>query len=161
MGSFAPWISAGAVCSPHTLYTKRNINNLEQVQRGATRFVLARDYSEYLSKLNLSPLKYRREINDLVFFFKYLENIYKLNLFDYVSFRCCTKPLRKIDHLTLNVPFSRTDFFKNSFSVRICRLWNEFPLSIRRSNTLSNFCKNLMVFYYDKFNVSQIVFSML
>ena len=26
--------------------------------------------------------------------------------------------------------FSRTDVFKNSFFVRICRLWNELPLSI-------------------------------
>ena len=49
-----------------------------------------REYSEYerLSKLNLLPLKYRREINDLVFFFKCLKNI-KLNIFDYVSFRSC------------------------------------------------------------------------
>ena len=52
------------VWSPHT---KRNINNLEQVQRRATRFILGRDYSENerLSKLNLLPLKSRREINDL------------------------------------------------------------------------------------------------
>ena len=93
-------------CSPHT---KRNINNLEQVQRRATRFVLARDYFEYehLSKLNLLALKYPREINDLVFFLKCLKHIYKLNLFDYVSFRSCTKPLRNIDHLTLNVPFQQ------------------------------------------------------
>ena len=43
---YASW-----VWSPHT---KRNINNLEQVQRRATRFILGRDYSEYerLSKLN-------------------------------------------------------------------------------------------------------------
>ena len=82
------------VWSPHT---KRNINNLEQVQRRATRFILGRDYSEYerLSTLNLLPLKYRREIKDLVFFVKCLKNL-KLNIFDYVSFRFCTKPLRNI-----------------------------------------------------------------
>ena len=28
-------------------HTKRNINNLEQVERRATRFILGRDYSEY------------------------------------------------------------------------------------------------------------------
>lgn len=96
------------VWSPHT---KRNINNLEQVQHRATSFILGRDYSEYerLSKLNLLPLKYRREINDLVFFFKCFKNISKLNILDYVSFRSCTKPLRNVDHLTLDVPFSRTD----------------------------------------------------
>ena len=59
---------ASVVWSPHT---KRNINNLEQVQRRATRFILGRDYSEHegLRKLNSLPLKYRREINDLVYFF--------------------------------------------------------------------------------------------
>ena len=35
---------ASVVWSPHT---KRNINNLEQVQRRATRFILGRDCSEY------------------------------------------------------------------------------------------------------------------
>ena len=143
---------ASVVWSPHT---KRNINNLEQVQRRATRFILGRDYSENerLSKLNLLPLQYRREINDLVIFFKCFKNIFKLNIFNYVSFRSCIKPLRNVDHLTLDVPFSRTDVFKNSFFIRICRLWNELPLSIRESTSLSIFRKNLLAFYYDKFNV--------
>ena len=141
---------ASVVWSPHT---KRNINNLEQVQRRATRFILGRDYSEHerLSKLNLLPLQYRREINDLVYLFKCFKNIYKLNIFDYVSCRSCIKPLRNVDHLTLDVPFSRTDVFKNSFFVRICRLWNKLPLSIRESNTVSIFRKNLMAFYHDDF----------
>ena len=104
---------ASVVWSPHT---KRNINNIEQVQPRATRFILGRDYSEYehLSKLNLLPLKYRREIDDLVFFFKCLKNICKLNILDYASFRSCTKLLRNVDHLTLNVPLSRTEVFKNN-----------------------------------------------
>ena len=51
--------------------------------------------------------------------------------------------LRNVDHLTLDVSFSRTDVFKNSFFVLICRLWNELTLSIRESNTLSIFRKNL------------------
>ena len=133
-GKKMPVRLCSVVWSPHT---KRNINNLEQVQRRATRFILGRDYSEYerLSKLNLLPLKYRREINDLVFFFKCLKNICKLNILDYVSFRSCTKPLRDVDHLTLDVPFSRTDVFKNSFFVRICHLGNDLPLGIRESNT--------------------------
>ena len=147
------------VWSPHT---KRNINNLEQVQRRPTRFILGRDFSEYkrLSKLNLLPLKYRREINHLVFFFKCLKNICKLNILDYVSFRSCTKPLRNVDHLTLDVPFSRTDVFKNSFFVRICHLWNDLPLGTRESNSLSIFRKNLIAFYYDKFHVDFFNFTL-
>ena len=151
---------ASMVWSPHT---KQNINNLEQVQHRATRFILSRDYSKHerLSKLNLLPLQYRREINDLFYFFKCFKNIYKLNIFNYVSFRSCIKLLRNVDHLTLDVPLSRTDVFKNSFFVQICRLWNELPLSRRESNTLSIFHKNLMASYHDKFKVDFKFYSVL
>ena len=73
----------------HLIPNETLINNLVQVQRRATRFILGRDYSEHerLSKLNLLPLQYRRELNDLVNFFMCFKNIYKLNIFDYVSFR--------------------------------------------------------------------------
>ena len=67
-----------------------------------------------------------------------------------IAFRSCNKPLRKIDQYTLDILFIRTDVFKHFF-VRICRLWNELPLSIRESNTLLAFRKKLMAFYYDKF----------
>ena len=50
------------------------------------------------------------------FLFKCLKNIYKLNIFDYVSFRSCTRPLRNVDHLTLDVPFSRTGVFCSDLS---------------------------------------------
>lgn len=49
-----------------------------------------------------------------------------LNIMDYVSFRTCIKPLRNVDYLTLDVPFSWTETFKNSFIIRICRLWNDY-----------------------------------
>ena len=89
-------------------------------------FILGREYSEHerLSKLNLLPLQYRREIHDLVFFLKCFENMYNLDILDFVSSRTCNKPLRKIDYLTLNVPFSRTETFKNSYFIRVCRSWN-------------------------------------
>ena len=63
-----------------------------------------------------------------------------------------------VDHLTLDVSFSRNDIFKNSLFVRICHLWNTLSLSIRESNTLLIFRKNLMAFYHDKFNVDFLNF---
>ena len=100
------------------------------------------------------PRKTSSLLHPVKVFLKCLRNIHMSNIFDYVSFRSFTKPLRNVDHLTLDVPFSRTDVFKNSCFVRICRLWNEFPLSIRKSNTLSIFRKNLMASFYDKFDVN-------
>lgn len=83
------------------------------------RFILGKDYSERerLSKLNLLPLQYRREINDRVFFFKCYMDMCNLNIMEYVSFRTCIKPLRNVDHLSLDVPFSWTETFKNSFFI--------------------------------------------
>ena len=49
---------------------------------------IRRDYSEYerLNKLNLLPLKYCREINDLVFFFKCLKGPYSASaIFDAIK----------------------------------------------------------------------------
>ena len=54
MGSHLEY--ASVVWSP---YTKRNITNLEQIERRATRVILGEEYTEYerLSKLNLLPLQ--------------------------------------------------------------------------------------------------------
>lgn len=68
-----------------------------------------------------------------------------LDIFDYVSFRSCGKSLRNVDHLTLNIPFSRTESFRNSYFVRICRLWNDLPLVIRESDTSAIFRNKLLV----------------
>ena len=92
---------ASVVWSP---YTKINIVKLGQIQRRATRLIIGRDFSEHecLEKLNLLPLQYRREVNDLLFFFKCFKNQYILNIFNYVSFRSCEKSIRNVDHLTLD-----------------------------------------------------------
>ena len=72
---------ASIVWSPHT---KRNIIKLDQIQRRATRFTLGKDISENerLRKLNLLSLCYRKEICDLVFFFKCFKNFYSLNILE-------------------------------------------------------------------------------
>ena len=70
--------------------------------------------------------------------------MYNLDILDCVSFRSCNKPLRNVDqYLTLDVPFSETETFKNSFLIRVRRSMNELPLNIRGSNTLSVFRKKL------------------
>ena len=135
-----------------TIWNRSNVGLRDSFLVGIIRSTSA------LVNINLLPLQYHREINDVVYFFKCFKNVYKLNIFDYVLFRSCIKPLRNLDNLTLDVPFSRTDVFKNSFFVRICRLWNELLLSIRELNTLSVFCENLMAFYHDKFNVDVFKF---
>ena len=54
--SYELFLYACVVWSP---YTKRNITNLEQIERRATRIIFGEEYTEYerLSKLNLLPLQ--------------------------------------------------------------------------------------------------------
>ena len=141
---------ASVVWSPHT---KKNILALELVQRRATKFIVRRDlsYHERLRRLHLIPLMYRREISDLVFLFKCIKGTCDVDVFSYVSFRSSSRPLRNIDHLTLQVPFSRTKSFKNSYFICVIRLWNNLPLRIRELETLSLFRNNLIKYYYQKF----------
>ena len=80
------------------------------------------------------------------------KNIRDLDIFVYESLRSCDKPLRNIDYLTVDVPFSRTETLKNSFFTRVCRAWNKLSLSIRESNTLPLFRKKLFINFYNKFS---------
>ena len=61
-------------------------------------------------------------------FFKCYMKMCNLNIMDYVSFRTCVKPLRKVDHLTLDVPFSTTE--THYLIIRICRLWNDLQITV-------------------------------
>lgn len=139
-------------CPVWSPYTKRNIRALEQVQRKATRFIVGKDlnYNERLLKLELLPLIHRREILDLIFFYKCFKGICELDISQYVSFRINTRNLRSIDNLTLSVHFSRTEAFKNSYFIRICRLWNGLPLNVRESESLAIFRRKLYLLYNGK-----------
>ena len=64
------------------LWSPQNVNTvvrMESIQRAATRSILNYgdlDYRHRCEKLNILPLSYRREIADLVLFYKFI-NVYK------------------------------------------------------------------------------------
>ena len=100
---------------------------LERVQRRATRWILqTRDlsYKDRLKMLNLLPLSYDREMQDLTYFFKLLNGFYDLDISNFVSFvthnrtRNCKNP-----SLVLKVPSCKTSSL-HSFFNRIVPLWN-------------------------------------
>lgn len=118
--SYVAWVRslleyASVLWSP---CTRRNISSLEKVQRSATRFILGQDYSEYerISKLNIRPLQYRREKRP------HLSLEVPKDISKYISFCSCCKALRNVDHVTLAIPFSKTEAFKNSYSVYLKRV---------------------------------------
>ena len=94
----------------------------------------------------------RREIADLVFCFKAINGQVQIpsDLFAwFVTGRC----LRTTDDLKLAVPFARTDVFKHSYFVRITRLWNSLPYTVRSLESLPSFRRELFKLYYDRFHI--------
>ena len=102
--------------------SKRNLQLLEGVQRRATNYILCypdQDYDGHLTKLDLSPLSYRREINDLCFFFRGKLELYELHLNHFVVFNytLLDRPNTKSsdDPLLLVPQFCKTESHKASF----------------------------------------------
>ena len=140
---------ASPVWSP---YKRRNINKIEKVQRRASRLILGHevDYKSRLEKLHLLPLYMRREITDLVFLFKIIHELVDIPG-GFLSWKNTGRSLRNSDDMTLTVPFARTDVFKHSYFVRVTRLWNLLPYTLRSIQHLSYFKKQLTLYYFKLF----------
>ena len=110
---------ATQVWSPTLPNNKTNLENLERVQRRATKWIPKKGgmpYKEWLLSLNLLPLAYDREIKDLTFFYKALHGLYDLDMLNFVSFvshnrtRNCNNP-----SLLPKIPSCKTNIFKSPY----------------------------------------------
>ena len=134
-----------------------NINKLERVQRSATRYILNypdSDYRDRLIKLNLLPLAYRREVLDVTFFYKILNNLYHLNVKDFISFTYSNERLTRSsnDPVYLCTQMCKTESGKKLFFNRIVNIWNSIPYNIRNSDTISIFKSQINTFYKSLFH---------
>ena len=128
-------------------------------------WALGKGYPEHerLSKLNLLPFNivvfffkcFKNMYNIVVFFFKCFKNMYNLDILDFVSFCSCNKPLRNVDYLTLDVPFSRTEHFSSG---SVAHGMN-YLLALGRLTPCQSFARNcliiftissVLIFYRDK-----------
>ncbi len=94
------------------------------------------------AKLNWIPFKNRLKLNTVKYIFKMTKGMTS----DYS--KCFFKFITRInkrtnqDHLMLKLPAIKCNFLANSIFYMGAKVWNEFPLDIRSSNTLSNFLSN-------------------
>ena len=111
--------------------------------------------SYILSKLNLLPLTYRREIADLIFFHKCVHGYYDVNLDNFVHFYRSDHNYPRTrstnDILKLKPHFCHTESFARSYFNRIVPLWNQLHSHIRSSESVSLFKSNVISFYQQKF----------
>lgn len=109
----------------------KDIKCLERVQRRASKFILndysyCRDYKSRLISLQLLPLMYWLEIQDIMFIIKCLKDPPdNFNLEDHVSFVSSTtraSTMNKLQHR-----YSRSTTTRHFYFNRVVRLWNVLP----------------------------------
>ena len=106
-----------------------DISKLERVQRRTTKFILndyISDYKSRLIRLNLLPLMYIYELNDIMFFIKSCKSPSShFNIFDYLQFsNSSTRSSKNLKLLHIN---STSNTSRHFYFCRFPRLWNTLP----------------------------------
>lgn len=139
----------------------KDISMLERIQRRASKFILndfTSDYKTRLVNLNLLPLMYWLELQDLLFLIKSMkEPSENFNIFQYVKFGTSTTRASSSHHLVHQ--YHRTSHSSHFYFSRIVRLWNSLqPLDISVSLHLikSNIKSCLWNHFITNFNSNNV-----
>ena len=118
---------------------KRDVQEIEKVQRRATKIVKSLknlDYPERLKKLNLTTLIYRRHRTDILQVYRIINGIDRLNFKDFFKLdTSCTR-----GHTwKLWKPQAETKLRQNTFSHRVINTWNSLPSEVVNSPSINSF----------------------
>ena len=137
------------VWNPHLL---KDINNLEKIQRRATKFILqdsTLSYRDRLIQTGLLPLTMWLELQDILFLVKHIkEPSDNYNILDHVRFRASV------------TRSSTTTTARHFYYNRIVRLWNRLPeINLEHSvasikANVTKFLWNHFLHYFDPSNTS-------
>ena len=128
-------------------YKIKYIEQLETVQRRATKQIKSLQHLEYadrLKRLNMFSLSFRRLRGDMIEVFKIVNGIYDSDVTPQLTFSKNTRSRGNL--LKLEIPKSKQNSRKNFFTVRVCKYWNSLPNEVI-------FCINVNEFKHklDKF----------
>ena len=139
-----------ALIKPSILYAsiiwsanKQDLILIESVQRRATKYILNDYNSGYktrLMKLNMLPLSYCKEIADVCFLYKCINEFYAFNVSSVVNFVNPSGLTRSASLCKKLVPAEfHTETFANFYSNRVVVIWNKLPDHIRSTISLNKF----------------------
>ena len=137
------------------------MDKFENFQKKCIKWILGESnlsYSNevYLRKckqLNILPLSYRFETNDMILFYKIIHSLIPVNMPNYLTLFNGNSRLRSshLDELSfvcnLATPMTGNGTLNKSFFFRSHLLWNTLPFDIRNSPCLSEF-KNKLHNYF-------------
>ena len=126
-----------AVWNPHL---KKDIENIERVQRRATKLIKSikdKAYPDRLRILNLDSLQFRRRRNDIIQVFRIIRKIDKLHLSSFFTLH--TQVATRGHELKLAKPRALTNCRLKSFSHRVVNDWNNLKPETIKCTTLNAF----------------------
>lgn len=132
------------VWDPHT---KKDINNLEKIQRLAVRFIFNRfrqsdSPTELMNDNKIQTLECRRKTARLKFLFYLSTKKSVLDLSNILS-PLSSRPTRRYHSQNFTPIFARTNNFKYSFFPRTITDWNELPHHIFESGNVLRCIENV------------------
>ena len=111
----------------------KDIKSIERVQRKATKYILndyTSDYRTRLLSLNLLPLMYWFELQDIMFLVKHLKHPSdNLDIHKYISFTHSVTRMGSSGN-RLKISFRRTSAARHFYYNRVVRLWNFIPVNV-------------------------------
>ena len=134
------------------------ISKLQRVQNACARVILRRDKYDHLTPMFLElhwlPVDLRIQFKILLLTFKCIHGQAPVYLSNLITVHNPVRHLRSANSLLLDQPRRRTKTGARTFSYAAPLLWNQLPLSVRRSESVNHFKRALKTFLFkDHFGV--------
>jgi len=118
------------------------INKLQTIQNAAARIITFTKKTEHITpvlcKLHWLPVQYSIIFKVLLLVYKGLNGLAPAHISKLLDYRTSSRSLRSSSQRLLSIPrTSLKTYGDRAFSAGGPRLWNELPLSLRSSNTLT------------------------
>ena len=138
-----------------------------KIQKRAIKWIFNEPYCRYsekeylgkLKELNILPMDYKFQLNDLIIFHKIFHGKYSVGLPSFILkytdmnsayFQRQTRTYNDSDRHKVKCIFApKVNSFKNSFFVRSARSWNSLPAEIRSHDTIDSFKANLEKYFWN------------
>ena len=136
-------------------WLQKDIEVLERVQKRMVSLIpnlRGNNYEAKLHELGIKTLKYRRDRADMLTVYRWIRGIDNINVSEMFEFyRDTDRNTRVADYEWNIVPRrSRTEVRANTFTTRVATKWNQLPVQVKSSPSLSSFKTN-----YDTFQATQ------
>ncbi|KAK3085690.1 hypothetical protein FSP39_007270 [Pinctada imbricata] len=138
---------------------KANVASLQMVQNTAARLISKTKRSAHVTpiliELHWLPVEFRSQYKILLFVFKALKGMAPIYLRDLIKPYVPSRSLRSESALLLEIPSVRTKTYgERRFDRSAAILWNSLPMTLRKTDSLPAFKRNLKTFLFKKaFNI--------